>query len=193
MDISHTLEPKSDQLDAVELSSGPRTVTITDVTRGSAEQPVNIHLAEFPRPWRPSKGVRRILAAAWGTDTTAWHGKRATIYLDKTVKYAGKAVGGVRVAALSGIDKPMTLPMIVTRQQIEQVKISPLPDATPSSPVRHLTADDIAACTSIDELRGMWSGATPDVQELIKRRVEELRSNVAQLPLDPDGGPDDAA
>lgn len=179
MDISHTLEPKSDQLDAVELSSGPRTVTITDVTQGSAEQPVNIHLAEFPRPWRPSKGVRRILAAAWGSDTTAWHGKRATIYLDKAVKYGGKAVGGVRVSALSGIDKPLTLPMIVTRQQIEQVKITPLPDTPHAAPD---IAGQVTACTSIEELRGMWQGASPDVQQLIQQRVAEIQAGVSTLP-----------
>ncbi|MDN5963016.1 hypothetical protein [Acidipropionibacterium jensenii] len=190
MDISHTLEPKSDQLDAVELSSGPRTVTITDVTQGSAEQPVNIHLAEFPRPWRPSKGVRRILAAAWGTDTTAWHGKRATIYLETTVKYGGQAVGGVRVSALSGIDKPLTLPMIVTRKQIEQVKITPLPDTPHSAPA--ITPEQVAACSSVEELRVMWQAASPDVQQLIEQRVEEIQGQVTQMPA-PEPDPETAA
>ena len=175
MDISDTLAPKSDQIDAVELADGPRTVTITNVTRGSAEQPVNIHLAEFPRPWRPSKGVRRILAAAWGTDTTAWHGKRATIHLDQSVKYGGKAVGGIRVSALSGIDKPLTLPMIVTRQQIEQVKIAPLPDADPVPSV-----DEIRAATTEDTLRSMWAAGGD--REEITRRLAELRAQVTTLP-----------
>jgi hypothetical protein len=40
MDISDTLAPNSDQLDAVDLIGGPRTFTITDVTKGNAEQPV---------------------------------------------------------------------------------------------------------------------------------------------------------
>ena len=53
MDISDTLAPNSDQLDAVDLIGGPRTFTITKVSKGNAEQPVNVHLAEFPRVWRP--------------------------------------------------------------------------------------------------------------------------------------------
>lgn len=172
MDITETLAPKSDQLDAIELTTGPRTVTITDVTRGSAEQPVNIHLAEFPRPWRPAKTVRRILASAWGTDTTAWVGKRATIYLDKTVRYGGKEVGGIRVSALSGIDKPLTLPVLITRQQIQQVTIKPLADAATSP-----TLADVSAADSEDALRGMWQATEdPSVRAAISDRVQELRA-----------------
>ena len=53
MDISDTLDPKSDQLDAVELVGGPRIFTIEGVSRGSDEQPVNLKLEGFPRVWRP--------------------------------------------------------------------------------------------------------------------------------------------
>ena len=70
-DISDTLAPNSDQLDAIDLLGGPRTFTIADVSRGSDEQPVQIALAEFPRPWRPGEGrarghraTRRVTAAA---------------------------------------------------------------------------------------------------------------------------------
>jgi len=184
MDISDTLTPKSDQIDAVELSDGPRTVTITKVTRGSAEQPVNIHVEEFDRPWRPAKGVRRLLAAAWGTDTQTWVGQRATIYLDTSVKYGGKEVGGVRVSALSGIDKPMTLPMVITRTVIQQVTIKPLPAETRQT----ITPEQVAACTSIDELRGMWQAASPDVQQLIQQRVAELQAQVTNLHAPEDDG-----
>ena len=48
MDITETLAPKSDQLDAVDLLGGPRTFTITGVKAGNEEQPVQISLAEFP-------------------------------------------------------------------------------------------------------------------------------------------------
>ena len=71
MDISDTLAPTSDQLDAVDLLGGPQTFTVSGVSRGSAEQPVNIDLAEFPRPWRPGKSMRRVLVACWGPDASA--------------------------------------------------------------------------------------------------------------------------
>ena len=94
MDISDTLAPNSDQLDAVDLLSGPRTFTIEKVSKGDAEQPVNIHLAEFPRPWRPGKSMRRVLVAAWGPDASAYVGRRVTLYCDPEVRFGGAAVGG---------------------------------------------------------------------------------------------------
>ena len=160
MDISHTLEPKSDQLDAVELSSGPRTVTITDVTQGSAEQPVNIHLAEFPRPWRPSKGVRRILAAAWGTDAAQWAGRRMELFTDTEVPFGKTKVGGVRIARMSHLDKPLSLALTASKSKKQTHRIEPLPDNTPSHEVQPdwqaliaEAGDDVAA------LRAMWSDA----------------------------------
>ena len=66
MDITATLAPKSDQLDAIDLVGGPRIFTVTDVTAGNPEQPVNVHLAEFDRVWRPGKSMRRVLAAGGG-------------------------------------------------------------------------------------------------------------------------------
>ena len=54
--MTQSIAPKSDQLNAEDLLTGPRTFTITEVVEGNAEQPVNVHLAEMPgRPWRPSK------------------------------------------------------------------------------------------------------------------------------------------
>jgi succinate dehydrogenase / fumarate reductase, membrane anchor subunit len=63
MDISETIAPASDQLDAVDLLSGPRTFTIESVSKGNAEQPVQIHLAEFARQ-RLTKANRREIPAA---------------------------------------------------------------------------------------------------------------------------------
>lgn len=126
MDISETLAPNSDQLDAVDLLGGPRTFTITQVTRGNAEQPVNIHLAEFPRVWRPGKSMRRVLAAAWGTDATVYVGRRVTLYCDESVRFGGKAVGGTRIKALSHIDQPKTVPLLVSRGQSAMFTVQPI-------------------------------------------------------------------
>ena len=58
---------KSDQLDNVDLLAGPRVFTITGASKGPADQPLNITLAEYDRPWRPGLTMRRVLAAMWGT------------------------------------------------------------------------------------------------------------------------------
>src|SRR5690606_23503087 len=54
MDMTESIAPKSDQMNADDLISGPRTFTIAEVGKGSPDQPVNVVLAEFPKG-RPFK------------------------------------------------------------------------------------------------------------------------------------------
>lgn len=174
MDISDTLAPKSDQIDATDLAvSGPRTFTITAVDRGNSEQPVQFKLAEFPRVWRPGKSMRRVLAAAWGTDASKYVGRRVRLYCDPAVKFGGIAVGGTRIEALSHIDKPLAVPLIVTKGKSAVFTVQPLPDSTPA-PSATLSADEIAASTDVDWLRETWKSAGPEQRVRIQERVAEL-------------------
>jgi hypothetical protein len=135
MDITDTLAPKSDQLDAVDLLGGPRTFTIAEVTRGNDEQPVQIKLAEFPRVWRPGKSMRRVLAACWGPQATEWTGRRVTLYCDPKVKFGGDEVGGTRISHLSHIDSVRKIPLLVTKGRSAVFTVQPLKeDAPPPAP-----------------------------------------------------------
>ncbi|UAW08317.1 hypothetical protein SEA_WHITNEY_70 [Gordonia phage Whitney] len=129
MDLSETIVPKSDQLNSEDLLTGPRIVTVTEVRRGSAEQPVEIVTAEFGpgRPFKPSKTVRRILVAAWGAEASAYAGRRMMLYRDPEVRFGGSAVGGIRVSALSHIDKKLTVALTVTRGRRAPYVVEPLP------------------------------------------------------------------
>lgn len=128
MDITETLAPKSDQLNAEDLLTGPRTVTVEKVTKGSAEQPIDIHLVEFPgRPFKPSKTVRRIIAAAWGTEAENYRGRRMTVYRDPEVQFGGSKVGGIRISHLSDIDKRLQVALTVTRGRRATFVVDPLP------------------------------------------------------------------
>lgn len=127
MDLTDTIVPKSDQLNAEDLLTGPRTFTVEKVSKGSAEQPVDIHLVEFPgRPFRPSKTVRRILVAAWGPEASNYVGRRMTLYRDPAVKFGGMDVGGIRVSHLSHIDKALSLALTVTRGKRQPYTVQPL-------------------------------------------------------------------
>jgi len=172
MDMTASIEPKSDQLDAVDLLAGPRTFTIASIGAGTSEQPVNIGLAEFPRVWRPSKSMRRVLVAAWGADGSAYVGKRLTLYCDPTVMFGGIAVGGTRISEMSGISKALPVSLLIKRGQSSVFTVKPLADAAPT--VAPATAEEVAACTEVDELRAMWATATPAVQALITARKAEL-------------------
>lgn len=117
MDVSAALIAKSSQLNAVDLVGSEQTVTILEVTQGSAEQPVNIVTDIFGpgRPFKPSKTVLRLLAKAWGLETANWVGHSMTLFRDPSVRWAGEEVGGIRVSALSHIDKAFAISLPVSK------------------------------------------------------------------------------
>lgn len=143
MDISAALAPKSDQLDAVDLLGSPPLVfTITDVNEGNDEQPVNIRLAEFPRVWRPSKGMLRVLAHCWGKEVAKWVGRQVELYCDPDVMFGPNRVGGVRVSRVSHIAERTSVPMITGRGKSGSWNVDPLPDAAPVEPTPEPTLAD---------------------------------------------------
>jgi hypothetical protein len=157
MNLSDTIVPNSAQLNAEDLFAGPTTVTITSVEAGTSEQPVFIHLAEYPgRTYRPAKSMRRVLVAAWGADSSVYVGRRVTIFNDPTVKWAGQEVGGVRIAALSHINKPLTVALTVSRGKRAPFTVEPLPD-TPDPVTAAL--EQIKKAGSMGELKAAWDNA----------------------------------
>lgn len=143
MDLSSTIAPKSDQLNADDLLAGPRTFTVEKVAQGNAEQPVNVYLAESPgRPWKPSKSMRRVLVSAWGPDGNAYAGHHVTLYRNPDIKFGGETVGGIEISALTGIDKPMKLALTVTRGKKRAHTIQPLTNPTPTFTVPKLDGPD---------------------------------------------------
>ena len=100
--LADTIKPKSDQLNADDLLVSPITVKVLGVTRGPVDQPVHIAI-EGQQPYKPCKSMRRVLIAAWGDKGSDWVGKSMTLYCDPRVKYAGVAMGGIRISHLSDI------------------------------------------------------------------------------------------
>jgi hypothetical protein len=135
MDISNALIAKSDQINSIDLVSGPQTVSIIDVVQGNAEQPVNIITDVFgkSRPFKPSKTVLRILAGVWGKETAAWIGHRMTIYRDPSVRWAGEEIGGIRIQALSHIDKPVVFNLPTSKGKHAKSTVTPLAVDAPTA------------------------------------------------------------
>lgn len=153
--MTESITPRSDQINSEDLLTGARTVTVTGVTRGSVEQPVDIVTAEFGpgRPYKPSKTMRRILVAAWGKDASAYTGRRITIYRDPEIKFGAEKVGGIRISHLSHIDKPLTISLTETRGKRKPHRIEPLPDApagTAPAPLPERVTKVLTAFKAID-------------------------------------------
>jgi hypothetical protein len=189
--MTASIAPKSDQLNAEDLLTGPRTFTIAEVKRGSAEQPVDVHLVEFPgRPFKPSKTVRRIMVGAWGPDASTYAGKRLTLYRDPAVRFGGMDVGGIRVSHMSGIDKPMTLVLSVSKGKRAPYVIKPLADDAPAAaPVPNYMADARAAKT-LAEWREVWQRAKDagHLTDALKAELMPLGEALKAEPTLPEGG-----
>ena len=135
-DLADTIIPRSDQLNADDLMAGPRTITVVKVTRGNAEQPVNIITREFgdARPYKPSMSMRRVLVQAWGKDPSVYTGRRMMLFRDPTITFGKDAVGGIRISALSHIEQRMTLALTVSRGRRAPYTVDLLPDAPSKIP-----------------------------------------------------------
>jgi hypothetical protein len=205
MDLSQTILAKSDQLNADDLLSGPRTFTVTEVRRGDPEQPVSIVLAEFPanRPFKPSKTVVRILAYAWGKETDDWpETPRMTLYRDDKVKWAGQEIGGIRVSHLSHIKKQLKVALAESKGKKSLHVVDPLPEDAPVSPVvsaelldelldmfRRKGIPEDARLSGVNHITG---GSATDLEVITEeqgRRVLvalDQRPDVAEAPVAPE-------
>ena len=166
MDLTQALAPKSDQLDFTDLDGlAPQVFTITSVGENGSEladqQPVNIGLAEFPRVWRPSKGMLRVLADKWTKDTSLWVGRKVELYGDPNVYFGKEKRGGTRISRMSHL--PNTKPTLINPRGGKGAywTVEPLPDAAPLTPIEKLKAE--------------WRTADPERRSAIEAEVKSLQ------------------
>lgn len=197
MDISHALAPKSDQLDFADLEGrAPQVFTITAVSANDSDmadqQPVNVTLAEFPRVWRPSKGMLRVLADNWGRDSTKWIGRQVELYGDPNVYFGKEKRGGTRISRLSHIDNRSTTLVNPRGGRSAYWSVDPLPIAAPEPTPQELAEQIVAAladATNEAEVREWGNRAHSrgllDVQvkgQIVRDHVTEALAALTQEP-----------
>lgn len=172
MDLSASIIPKSDQINADDLMAGPITATIEDVRAGSAEQPVDVILKEYPgRAYRPSKSMRRVLVSAWGKEGANYVGKRLTLVRNPDIAFGGIKLGGVEIAAMSDIDKPLTVALTTTRSKRKNFVVQPMISSAP--PTSTVTPEDVATwldlyseAATMAELGKAWDDTPAAIKKL---------------------------
>lgn len=118
--LSDTIIPRSDQLNADSLLSGDLTIMVTGVSRGNAEQPVTIHYQDDNgMPYKPCKSMRKVLIFAWGDDGREWIGKSMTLFNNPEVKWGGVKVGGIRISHMSHIQSDIAISLAATKGKKE--------------------------------------------------------------------------
>jgi hypothetical protein len=184
MDLTKALAPKSDQLDFADLDGkAPQVFTITAVSENGGElsdqQPVNIQLAEFPRVWRPSKGMLRVLADNWGQDPKVWPGRKVELYGDPEVYFGKEKRGGTRISRLSHISGPNKTLINPRGGRGAYWSVKPLPDAPKQAPQPARDwATEAAHLNDKDALRALWidakaAGADEDTLTTISNKAKD--------------------
>ena len=184
MNLTESIAPKSDQLNADDLMSGPITVTIREVAKGTPEQPIDVHLVEYPgRAYRPSKSMRRVLVSAWGVEGATYPGHQLTLMRNPEITFGREKVGGIEIAAMSHIDKALTVALTSTRGHRKNFTVQPLTVTAPK-PSRDwmteltLAGDDLEAVASLGKAASDAHANPADVAQ-IRARWNELKGTNA--------------
>lgn len=165
--LADTVVPKSDQLNADDMLTGPIVVTVMDVKRGSQDQPVWIVIDGGRQPYKPCKSMRRILIAAWGQNGKEWIGKSMQLYCDPSVKFGGVALGGIRISHMSHISQTLNIMLTQSRGRKAQYTVHPLHVEDHSAVIAEFTAMDQQARDAA------WSRYTPQQQAAINHHFSQ--------------------
>jgi hypothetical protein len=193
-DIGDTIQAKSDQLNADDLLAGPIVVTITRVTVGKKtdDQPVVIYYEnDGGRPYKPSKGMRRVLVHLWGAESATYVGRQLRLYRDPAVTFGKDAVGGIRIGAASNIDGRQRIMLQVKKGQkagheVDVLQAQQQPEATQAD-ARQALLD----ATDLPGLERAWKArAMAPFREQLQAEMEQRKAALA--PRDtapqPEGG-----
>ncbi len=128
IDVSKTVAPKSDQLNADDLIGQSKTIKIRDVKGNSDEQqPISIYFeGDNNKPYKPCKSMRRVLLTVWGANGLTYIGKSMTLYRDDKVSFGGIEVGGIRISHMSDLEGEIKVALTVSRSKRAPFIIKPL-------------------------------------------------------------------
>lgn len=181
-EVRASIVPKSDQLNADDLVTGPITVTITKVSRGDREQPIAIEI-EGHRPYKPCKIMRRVLIATFSDDPAKWIGQQMTLFCDPDVMWGGVKVGGIRISHLTGLDTPRSFLLTTGRGKKKEVTIHPIASlTTEESEYVKVVSGELVSVATLEELSGhgeMLKTKSKAVQDALRpvyrKRLKKLQ------------------
>lgn len=191
MNMSETVIPKSDQLNADDLIGGPRTVTITKVSgTGNGDQPVAVYFEDDEgRPYKPCKSMRRVMIAVWGPDAAEYQGRSMTLYRDPEVAFGGMKVGGIRISHMSHLEREMTMALTATRASRKPYTVKPLqakqPAPQPAEPKWVTRANavlaKVAATTTAAELLAITDAAdTKQLRDWLEQKQKATADAITE-------------
>ena len=174
-DMSATIVAKRDQINAADLIGTSRTVIIKEVRiQAGDDQPVSILIEGDSKAFRPCKGVRRLLVRVWGPDASKYIGQSMTLFCDKSVTWAGKEEGGIRVSHMTGLSEKIVEFMRTSRAATKPYQIMPLTAEVKQIAPAKQTAEQWAAeqagaarvCATLDSLATLMDKGAAAMRKL---------------------------
>lgn len=128
LDLSKTIAPKSDQLNADDLITGSKTIKIRDIKlTDDPAQSVSIYFeGDENKPYKPCKSMRRLLVTIWGANGKDYVGRSLTLYRDEKVSFGGAQVGGIRISHASNITETKIVSLTTSKAKRTPYKVEPL-------------------------------------------------------------------
>jgi hypothetical protein len=193
-DMTSTIEPRSDQLNADSLPPGvSRTIKITQVeVNPGTDQPCNVHFEGMNgRVFRPGKSMRRVMVHVWGKDSAAYVGHSMTLYTDPEVQFGGMKVGGLRISHMTGIQKPVTIALTATRANRKPFTVKPLViDTDPGFDQEKLLNDsDVAANLGLEAYKSFFGALGKAERTFLLPRHEDLKTRAMEADQQHAGAP----
>ncbi len=180
IDLSQTIIPRSDQLNADDLIAGPMTVKVTKVSANPSapDQPISIYFdGDNGKPYKPCKSMRRVLVHAWGSNGLEYVGRSMTLRLDPSVKFGGIEVGGIRISHMSDLQRSMSMALTATRGSRKTYTVDVL--KVQASPYEQALE---AAKLGTEKLGAWWKAQPGTTQQALKSRLDELKKIAAAVP-----------
>ncbi len=181
IDMTETIKPKSDQMNADDLIAGPITVAITKVEKASTEQPIAVRYdGDNGKPYMPCKSMRRVMVQLWGKDASQYVGRSMTLYRDAKVTWAGAEVGGIRISHMSHIEGKQTMSLTASNKAKKPYVVLPLGDIAP--PKKNIDIEPLKLGAEAALLRGSsalkdwFMSLTNDERIVIKPLMEDYKA-----------------
>lgn len=187
--LKDTIIAKSNQTNADDLLSGPRTITVTAVKRSSSpDQPVDIHYeGDEGKPYKPCKSMRKVLVFAWGDDGREWVGRSMTLFHDHSVMWGGVKVGGIRISHLSHIEANIAISLTATKGKKAPVTIKKLAAAKrEATPAKQEESKPAMTQEEINTIKRFLMAEAKNGMDALKKAWSET-SEAHRLAVSPDG------
>jgi hypothetical protein len=163
---------KTDQINADDLISRSVTVQLGPCReykdeKGGARLEFRTSAGKF---WRPPPTIVRILEALWGDNPQDCVGRWVELFRDPDVRCPdGTIGGGVRIAAMSHIDRPAKVAVTIARGKKKMITVGVLKPPTEKAP------------TAAPDLATVLSGAGLTLADLDAWRAAQNKPPTADL------------